>query len=46
MLDNAGVQFAILIIAVTAGLLLEKLLVSYLPDDGILGGIKKAVASL
>lgn len=40
------IQFAILILAVTAGLLVEKLLASYLPDGGIPGSIKRVIGSL
>lgn len=46
MKDNVVVQFAVLVLAVTAGQLLLKLGVSFLPDSGVLTPIKQVVSSL
>lgn len=46
MKDNQLVQFAILVLAVTAGQLLLKLGVSFLPDKSFFSPIKQVIASL
>jgi hypothetical protein len=44
--NNVVVQFAVLVIAVTAGQILLKMAVSYLPDSGIFGATKAVVGKL
>jgi hypothetical protein len=44
--NNVVVQFAVLVLAVTAGQLLLKLGVSYLPDVGIGGAFKQVIGKL
>ncbi len=46
MRDNRLVQFAVLVLAVTAGQLLLKFGAAYLPDGGPLGAIKHVVAGI
>lgn len=46
MRDNVVVQFIVLGLAVTAFQLLLKLLVSYFPQQGLLGSIRQVVTSL
>lgn len=46
MKDNALFQFAILVLAVTAGQLLLKFGASYLPSAGPLGALKTVIGSL
>lgn len=46
MRDNVVVQFAILVLAVTAGQLLLKVAVSYLPDVGVPGAFKQVIGKL
>jgi hypothetical protein len=46
MRDNAIVQFAVLVLAVTAGQILLKIGVSYLPDSGVFGATKAVVGKL
>jgi hypothetical protein len=46
MKDNVLIQFAVLVLAVTAGQLLLKLGVSYLPDMSLTTPVKQVVASL
>jgi hypothetical protein len=46
MRDNRLVQFAVLVLAVTAGQLLLKFGASYLPDGGPLGAVKQVLASI
>lgn len=44
--NNVVVQFAVLVLAVTAGQILLKLGVSYFPSSGPLGAIRQVVGSL
>lgn len=44
--NNVIVQFAVLVLAVTAGQILLKIGVSYLPDSGVFGAIKINVGKL
>ena len=44
--NNVVVQFAVLVLAVTAGQLLLKLGASYLPDAGIPGAFKQVIGKL
>lgn len=44
--NNVIVQFAVLVIAVTAGQILLKMAVSYLPDSGIFGATKAVVGKV
>jgi tetrahydromethanopterin S-methyltransferase subunit D len=46
MKDNVIVQFAVLVLAVTAGQILLKMGVAYLPDNGIPGAVKAVVGKL
>ncbi len=46
MRDNAIVQFAVLVLAVTAGQILLKIGVSYLPDSGVFGATKAVIGKL
>lgn len=46
MRDNRVVQFAVLVLAVTAGQLLLKMGASYLPGQGFPGAIKSVIGSL
>jgi len=46
MKNNVIVQFTVLGLAVTAFQLLLKLLVSYFPQQGILGSIRQVVTNL
>jgi hypothetical protein len=46
MRDNVIVQFAVLVLAVTAGQLLLKMGASYLPQSGFLGAVRTVVGSL
>jgi hypothetical protein len=44
--NNVVVQFAVLVIAVTAGQILLKMAVAYLPDSGIFGATKAIVGKV
>lgn len=46
MKDNVVVQWSVLVLAVTAGQLLLKLLVTYFPTVGFLGSIRAVVTNL
>lgn len=46
MKDNVLVQFAVLVLAVTAGQILLKMGVAYLPDSGVFGAVKAVVGRL
>ncbi len=46
MKDNVLVQFAVLVLAVTAGQILLKMGVAYLPDNGVFGALKAVVGRL
>lgn len=46
MRDNAVVQYFIQILSVIAGILLVKMMVSFLPNSGFLGSVKAVVASV
>lgn len=46
MKDNVVVQWAVLVFAVTAGQLLLKLGVTFLPTVGLLGSIRAVVTNL
>lgn len=46
MKDNPLVHFAVLGLAITAFILLEKFAVSFFPDTGILGNVKQVVTSV
>ena len=44
--NNRVAQFAVLVLAVTAGQILLKMLVAYLPDTGFFGATKAVVGKL
>jgi len=44
--DNPVVQFAVLVLAVTAGQILLKMGAAYLPDSGIFGATKAVIGKL
>ncbi len=44
--NNVLVQFAVLVLAVTAGQILLKMGVAYLPDSGIFGATKAVIGKL
>lgn len=46
MKNNVVVQFTVLVLAVTAGQLLLKVGVSFLPQSGILGSVRTVVTNL
>lgn len=46
MKDNVLVQFAVLVLAVTAGQLLLKLGVSFLPENAMFSPVKQVVSAL
>jgi hypothetical protein len=46
MKNNVIIQFIVLVLSVTAGQLLMKLGVSWLPQSGILGSVRAVVTNL
>ena len=44
--NNVVVQFAVLVLAVTAGQILLKMGVAYLPDNGIFGATKAVIGKI
>jgi hypothetical protein len=43
--DNVVVQFAVLVIAVTAGQVLLKMGAAYLPSNGVFGAVKSVLGA-
>lgn len=46
MKDNVVVQWAIIVLAVTAGQLLLKVLAGYLPSVGVLGSVRAVILNM